>query len=241
MKNPWISHRGLDEHYTENTEAAFDAALDAGFEHLETDLRSTADGGLVLHHDPRLNRTAGKPGRIETLSLSEFRQVRYLDGQPGLTLERFMERFERARWILDIKPEHALRTLKSLAQWARETGKLDWLVHNTRFLVWRTQDEIALRTLMPGAQTLAGARECQRAGASILLGLPLLGRIREARTYSLPPRFMGRNLYDPRITAHYHGRKAHLLAYLPEKIRDMENALMAGADEILINGRPPSL
>lgn len=241
MSNPWISHRGLDERYTENTEAAFDAALDAGFEHLETDLRSTVDGGLVLHHDARLSRTAAKPGRIETLSFNEFRQIRYHCGQPGLTLERFMARFDRARWVLDIKPEHALRTLRSLSHWARETGKLDWIVRNARFLMWRPQDEVALKMLMPGAQTLAGAKECRRAGASILLGLPLLGRIREARTYSLPPRFMGRNLYDPRITGHYHGRKAHLLAYLPEQVRDMENALMAGADEILINGRPPAL
>lgn len=241
MSNPWISHRGLDEHYTENTEAAFDAALDAGFEHLETDLRSTADGGLVLHHDSRLSRTAGKPGRIETLNFRDFQQVRYLDGQPGLTFERFAERFGQARWILDIKPENALRTLRSLKQWAEATGKLDWLVRNARFLLWRPQDEIALKVLMPGAETLAGSRECRRAGASILLGLPLLGRIREARTYSLPPRFLGRNLYHPGITGHYHGRRAHLLAYLPEQVRDMENALMAGADEILINGRPPAL
>lgn len=241
MTTPWISHRGLDEHYTENTESAFEAALDAGFEHLETDLRSTADGGLVLHHDASLGRTAGRPGRVENITFNEFRQVRYRDGQPGLTLERFMERFSGPRWILDIKPEQALRTIRSLKQWAERHGKLQWILNNTRFLLWRQQDERYLEQMMPGARTLAGAGECRRAGVSILLGLPLLGRIREARTYSLPPRFLGRSLYRPHITGHYHGRSAHLLAYLPEKTRDMENALAAGADEILINGRPPHL
>lgn len=239
--NPWISHRGLDEHYTENTEAAFEAALDAGFEHLETDLRSTVDGGLVLHHDSRLSRTAGKPGCIERLGFHEFQQMRYHDGQRGLTFERFAERFERARWVLDIKPDNALRTIRSLKHWAESTGKLDWLTRNARFLLWRPRDEIALKALIPGAETLAGAGECRRAGFSVLLGLPLLGRIREARTYSLPPRFLGRNLYEPRITEQYHGRKARLLAYLPETVRDMENALTSGASEVLINGRPPAL
>ena len=55
----WISHRGYAKKYTENSQEAFDAALDLGFEFLETDLRITADGHIVLCHDPDFRRLGG--------------------------------------------------------------------------------------------------------------------------------------------------------------------------------------
>ena len=238
MSRIWISHRGLDEHYTENTRNAFEAAMDAGFQHLETDLRTTADGQLVLHHDPDLQCTAGRPARIEDLTRGDLAQVRYKDGQSPLLFEEFADRFDDARWILDIKPETAAATLYQLWRWARETGNYDWLIHNARFLMWDPGHEQLLRNYFPEATTMANASECHRAGMSILAGLPILGRIRQNRTYSLPPRFLGRFLYKPEILGQYHRKKASLLAYLPEKQKDIERALEAGADEVLINGRP---
>ncbi len=241
MSNVWISHRGLDEKYTENTRSAFEAAMDVGFQHLETDLRTTADGQLVLHHDPDLQRTAGQPARIEDLSRNELAQVRYEDGQVPLLFEEFADRFCDARWILDIKPETAAATLYQLWRWARETGNYDWLIKNARFLMWDPSHEKLLRNYFPDAITMANASECHRAGMSILAGLPILGRIQKERTYSLPPRFLGRFLYKPEILKQYHRKKARLLAYLPEKPADIERALEAGANEVLINGRPLKL
>lgn len=237
----WISHRGLDEKYTENTRNAFEEAMDAGFRHLETDLRTTADGQLVLHHDPDLERTAGQAARIEDLHRSELAEVRFTDGQSPLLFEEFAEHFSNARWILDIKPESAPATLYQLWRWARETGNHDWLLNNARFLMWNKTHDRLLLNYFPEATTLANAVECRRAGMSILAGVPLVSRIRKNRTYSLPPRFMGRFLYKPDIFKHYHRKKARLLAYLPEKARDIERALEAGADEVLTNGRPLNL
>lgn len=53
----WISHRGLHQRHVENSLHAFEAAAEAGFHTLETDLRTTRDGLIVLHHDPALIRT----------------------------------------------------------------------------------------------------------------------------------------------------------------------------------------
>ena len=57
-----LAHRGFSLDGLENSMAAFRAAVDLGFRHLETDVHTTADGVLVLFHDKTLDRiTAGRP------------------------------------------------------------------------------------------------------------------------------------------------------------------------------------
>jgi glycerophosphoryl diester phosphodiesterase len=45
------AHRGAHALATENTRAAFEAAIMPGVDFIETDVRRTSDGLLVLHHD----------------------------------------------------------------------------------------------------------------------------------------------------------------------------------------------
>jgi glycerophosphoryl diester phosphodiesterase len=49
------AHRGASAHLPDNTIEAFQAAIDAGADAIEADLRRTADGRLVLEHDPLLD------------------------------------------------------------------------------------------------------------------------------------------------------------------------------------------
>jgi glycerophosphoryl diester phosphodiesterase len=46
-----IAHRGASHYFHENTLAAFEAAIDMSAEMIEFDVRRTADGVLVIHHD----------------------------------------------------------------------------------------------------------------------------------------------------------------------------------------------
>src|ERR1700733_2759452 len=46
-----IAHRGEHLHHPENTLAAFEGAVDAGADYFELDVRTSADGKLVLMHD----------------------------------------------------------------------------------------------------------------------------------------------------------------------------------------------
>ena len=48
-----IAHRGASSYAPENTFASFDLALKMGAEALETDIRATRDGVLVLFLDAR--------------------------------------------------------------------------------------------------------------------------------------------------------------------------------------------
>jgi glycerophosphoryl diester phosphodiesterase len=50
-----IAHRGLHAQVRENTVSAFEAALAAGVDGVELDVRSTRDGLLVVHHDPAVD------------------------------------------------------------------------------------------------------------------------------------------------------------------------------------------
>ncbi|KTC84696.1 glycerophosphodiester phosphodiesterase [Legionella drozanskii] len=73
-----IAHRGAHNsknHIIENTDAAFAAALDLGCWGIELDLRATADGVLVVNHDPTLKRLWGKNVAIKDLSFNQLRQL----------------------------------------------------------------------------------------------------------------------------------------------------------------------
>ena len=53
-----VAHRGLHRTERENTVAAFAAALAAGADGVELDVRACADGALVVHHDPEIDGLA---------------------------------------------------------------------------------------------------------------------------------------------------------------------------------------
>jgi glycerophosphoryl diester phosphodiesterase len=71
-----ISHRGEHLAHPENTLPAFQAAIDAGADYFELDVRTTSDGRLVLLHDATVDRTTNGSGRVRDLT---FDQIRALD------------------------------------------------------------------------------------------------------------------------------------------------------------------
>jgi glycerophosphoryl diester phosphodiesterase len=67
-----VAHRGSSLDEPEHTLAAYVAALDAGAEGLECDVRLTADGHLVCVHDRRVDRTANGRGVVSSMELAEL-------------------------------------------------------------------------------------------------------------------------------------------------------------------------
>ncbi|CAN5456114.1 glycerophosphodiester phosphodiesterase family protein [soil metagenome] len=51
-----IGHRGAKGLAPENTKASFKAALKAGVDLIELDIRTSADGRLIVHHDPAIGK-----------------------------------------------------------------------------------------------------------------------------------------------------------------------------------------
>ena len=70
-----VAHRGASHDNAEHTLGAYVAALDAGAEGVECDVRLTADGHLVCVHDRDLRRTASNPGVVSTMALAELDEL----------------------------------------------------------------------------------------------------------------------------------------------------------------------
>jgi len=70
---PLIAHRGASAEAPENTLAAFQRAADLRVDAFEFDVRLTADGLVVVHHDPTLDRTTPLTGPVRARTLAELR------------------------------------------------------------------------------------------------------------------------------------------------------------------------
>ena len=70
-----VAHRGASHDKAEHTLGAYVAALDAGAEGFECDVRLTADGHLVCVHDRDLRRTASQRRIVSTMELAELNEL----------------------------------------------------------------------------------------------------------------------------------------------------------------------
>lgn len=70
-----IAHRGASRRAPENTKEAFKIAVENGVDVLETDVRLTGDGVVVLSHDETVERLTGSPGSIDSLRWDELRSL----------------------------------------------------------------------------------------------------------------------------------------------------------------------
>lgn len=70
-----IAHRGASAVAPENTIAAFEAAIAAGADGIEFDVRLTRDGVPVVIHDETLRRTSRVRGRVADLTFAELNRI----------------------------------------------------------------------------------------------------------------------------------------------------------------------
>ncbi len=70
-----IAHQGGDGVWPGDTMAAFERAAALGVDMLEMDLHVTSDGHLVLMHDETVDRTTDGTGRIEDMTLAQFKSL----------------------------------------------------------------------------------------------------------------------------------------------------------------------
>ncbi|MFO7965745.1 MAG: glycerophosphodiester phosphodiesterase family protein [Desulfobacterales bacterium] len=70
-----IGHRGCRARFPENTITAFQAAIEAGADMIEFDVRLCADGHPVVIHDRTLDRTTTGSGNVADRRLFELKQL----------------------------------------------------------------------------------------------------------------------------------------------------------------------
>ncbi len=87
------AHRGWSDKYAENTMEAFRAAANLGVDQIETDVRLTKDGELVLFHDETLERVTDGCGKVIDHTLSELEKLKVKGAGRIPTLIEFLELF----------------------------------------------------------------------------------------------------------------------------------------------------
>ena len=99
-----IAHRGLHEGVPENSRAAFARAIEEGYA-IETDVRRTKDGTLVVIHDDNLKRMTGTEGKVSRTSYRELADLRLCGTEEKImTLQEFLEYVDgRAPVLLEVK------------------------------------------------------------------------------------------------------------------------------------------
>lgn len=67
-----VAHRGGSWESPENTLQAFNTALMSGAQFLETDVRITKDGHIIVCHDEDLSRLCADPRKVRDINLADL-------------------------------------------------------------------------------------------------------------------------------------------------------------------------
>lgn len=90
------AHRGASEYLPENTLLSFYTGIFMGANGIETDVRRTADGVLVLFHDKTLERVTGDPRSVEECTFAELMELEVKKGSftdKIAVFEDFLQKF----------------------------------------------------------------------------------------------------------------------------------------------------
>ncbi|WP_253864748.1 glycerophosphodiester phosphodiesterase [Prauserella halophila] len=106
-----LAHRGwhvgeLDG--LENSLPAFRRAAEEGYRYVETDVHTTSDGVVVVHHDALLDRTTDGTGPISEQPWDAVRRAK-IDGRVSVSrLEDLLEELPDVRFNIDVKADDAV-------------------------------------------------------------------------------------------------------------------------------------
>lgn len=70
-----IGHRGAMGYAPENTMASFQRGLELGADLIELDVHLSADGHLVVIHDPTVDRTTDGTGYVKDMTLAQLKKL----------------------------------------------------------------------------------------------------------------------------------------------------------------------
>jgi len=113
-----IAHRGYRQVTPENTLAAFEAAVRAGANMIETDIHVCQSGEIVIMHDDDVSATSNGTGKISELTLTELKQLDLgswfspaFSGQRIVTLRELVEFYGQhpdLKLLLEFKGEWSM-------------------------------------------------------------------------------------------------------------------------------------
>ena len=234
------AHRGGALLWPENSLLAYRNALALGVDLLETDVHLTADGEVVVIHDPTFDRTTTSQGAVRDVKLADLLGVRLkaadgsVTGEQLPTLRELLDllRPSAARLLLEIKVGPGRQPYPGIEEkvlaLVRDAGLMD------RVSIMAFEDETVrrVRTLDPRVRTVllvsrsraeraAGAREIVRLVTAV--GAADLGIDYRALT--------------PEVVAAARAARIRVAAWTVNEEADIQRVIGLGVD-IVISDRP---
>lgn len=171
------AHRGASEYAPENTLLSFYTGIFMGANGIETDIRRTKDGKLILFHDSDLKRVCNENGAIQDYTLKELKEFFVYKNQfkdKIITLEEFLQNFafRDLTFAIELKdPNVGRETLNLLKKYnaaeksvitsfnfeylsevADGNVKIGWLVHEVKDDTLKTLKSINGSEICPDAK-----------------------------------------------------------------------------------------
>lgn len=147
-----IPHRGGAREVPENTWTAVEHVARLGLEWMETDLRATADGVVVLAHDEDLLRAAGDPRRIQEVMWAELADLDAGDRRGFVRLSDALAHHPELCFNVDLKESEVVQPALQAVRDADALGR-------TRFVSFSARRLAMLRRQEPRATTALGVAD----------------------------------------------------------------------------------
>ncbi|CAA9359990.1 MAG: Glycerophosphoryl diester phosphodiesterase [uncultured Nocardioidaceae bacterium] len=241
---PWcVAHRGASDVAPENTLAAVRAAVAAGADHIEIDVRRTADRALVLHHDASLARTTDvqavypdrAPWRVGDFTLAELTRLDAgtwfaptYAGEPVPTLEQ----------VLDVLRGTGVGLMLELKEPGHQPGVVSELASELRFQAARPASPRVLVQSFDH-QAMALFKACESAFDVGLIGKPRRTQLARLATWAAAV-----NPHHYSVDAEYveavKTTGMRCMVWTPNSTRSMRRALRLGVDAVTTD-RPAQL
>jgi glycerophosphoryl diester phosphodiesterase len=235
------AHRGGAALWAENSLLAFRNAIALGVDALEFDLHMTADGEIVVLHDPTLERTTTGRGAVRDLKWADLAAVK-LRGPDGTAGE---ERIATFAAVLDLAASTGVELMPEIkvdANRQRYDGieekvlallRSRGLLERATVQAFQPETIGRLRQLEPRARTmfLMGRGDVERMRARPAEA------VRRARELGATDLGMNHRLIDADVVAAAHDARIRLSAWTVNEEADIRRMLALGVG-VIMSDRP---
>ena len=140
-----IAHRGSHLNVPENTLAAYENAIKEGVDYIETDLRTTKDGHLVIMHEAAVSRMTGMQGQVKDLNYNDIKDLEIKPVVKGDTAAYHIPEFAdvlnvckgRINIYLDFKDADVKKTYRLLKDYGMQNNVVVYLNKEEQYEQWK--------------------------------------------------------------------------------------------------------
>lgn len=218
----------------ENSLSAFRRAAAEGYHYLETDVRATRDGVVVVIHDPTLDRTTDSSGQVEKLGWADVRAAQVGGREPVCRLADLLEELPEALLNIDVKADSAVGPVLELLDRTNEWHRV-CLASFSEARLQRLRTTAGPRLLTSMGPASAAALRLRSVAPLQRIAAPIRGELAQ-----LPVRVCGIPLVDRAVVRYAHQRGLEVHVWTVNRAVELQGLLELGVDG-LITDRPDVL